>query len=476
MGAGPRTVDEWVAYWVTESLAQRAQINAPQALQMNLKYGKFGREGLFYTPYELLPSILAVPAQAVGAALVGNSNSQILRYFVPGTLACAITAPITAATVSLLFITLLELGFTCSVALLSSLFFGLGTMAWPYSGLLFREPHASLALLGTFYLLVKWRQDGRRQHLLYAGLVFGLGLWCKREICFAFPGLFLMALISRNPPLHKGKWKDYIDWRAALWLAIGPALAIALQLALNLYRFGDMFELGYPDLDETGQPQISFRNPIWVGLYGFFLTPGKSIFVYSPPLILGVLGLYWTVKRDKRIGWVLTLSFIGSMLALSSWSHWEGGWCWGPRYTLPLYPLLMVSFAYLAASGLQSAKWRSGFIILLISIGLAGLLAQCLGVFVDWLTYATASQTYILNLVDYQMDFNPWLGHIRFLGAQFEKWHAGEIPEFDLWQCFFLQEGISASLLVGITIFLFAIFMASAILCFTAYRKVTTER
>jgi len=34
----------------------------------------------------------------------------------------------------------------------------------------------------------------------------------------------------------------------------------------------------------------TFDTPLWKGLYGFLLSPGKSVFIFAPPLLLALAG------------------------------------------------------------------------------------------------------------------------------------------------------------------------------------------
>ena len=63
--------------------------------------------------------------------------------------------------------------------------------------------------------------------------------------------------------------------------------------------------------------------------------------------------------------------------------NWGGGWSWGPRYLMPIVPLLMVPVARAAAA---SRVWRYAAIGLFI----AGLLVNGVGVLVDGDAYHTA--------------------------------------------------------------------------------------
>jgi hypothetical protein len=449
MGAGPRTVDEWNVYWVAESLARRGAVDIPQALAANMPYGRPGRDGRFYSPTELLPSVAAVPWVWVGQRLSRDEPSPILSIFTTGTLACASTAPVSAATVAVCLLLLIALGYPRGIAVWSAVVLGAATIVWPYAGFLYREPYLALALTGTFLLLLQGVQRDEPERILLAGLIVGLGFWCKREILFALPGFLLLAGFqgaSKNQ-----RW----SLRAGIRLLLLPTLLVGAHLWFNLWRFGDPFQWGYPTIDETGKRLVAFTTPFWQGAWGLLLSPGKSLFLFSPPLLAAVVGLWWAWRRDRRVVGAMLLSIGVSFVLICHWNHWEGGWCWGPRHAVPWTPLLIVGFAALASRVGECSRGRTPARIALAGLVVLGVGVQCLGVFVNYFAYAADSGRYMLNLDQYQMSFSPWRGHLDKLGgAAWEALHGGR-PDLDTWWCFFLSEGVTTGkVLVPVAILL----------------------
>ena len=111
------------------------------------------------------------------------------------------------------------------------------------------------------------------------------------------------------------------------------ALALLAMAFYNAYRFGSFFE--------TGHTQIAhFDGNILGGLYGHLFSVGRSVFIYSPPLVL-TLAFWRRYARIHRPEALLVGAMVLMMLAVySQWSTWHGAWCYGNRYLLPLVPLL----------------------------------------------------------------------------------------------------------------------------------------
>jgi hypothetical protein len=111
-------------------------------------------------------------------------------------------------------------------------------------------------------------------------------------------------------------------------------------------------------------------------LYGLLLSPGRSVFVYSPLVLLGVLAWprYWAAQRlrAESITVVSTLALVGCA-ARADW-HGEPGY--GPWLLLPLVPLWVEAAA---VSGSHTRVARASF----VAAALAGAMVQVLGVAVD---------------------------------------------------------------------------------------------
>ena len=148
--------------------------------------------------------------------------------------------------------------------------------------------------------------------------------------------------------------------------AFGSGLIIiigALILAAyNQARFGSALNFGY---GSEGFEASSFR-----GLYGILLSPGRSIFVYSPPLLLAIPGAWFFYKREKILTILCLILAMSYAITIAAWHSWDGGLSWGSRLITPIVPLLGV----LIAPSLEYAwtkKWGALAALLLGSMGVS---------------------------------------------------------------------------------------------------------
>ncbi len=92
---------------------------------------------------------------------------------------------------------------------------------------------------------------------------------------------------------------------------------------------------------------------------GSAVHPGRGLFLYAPIVLAALLAA-------PRLGWPARLLCFGVPLELvlvsARWYGWHGGSCWGPRYLVPILPLL-VAPAVLAPRRLAAALLILGALV-----------------------------------------------------------------------------------------------------------------
>jgi uncharacterized membrane protein YraQ (UPF0718 family) len=111
------------------------------------------------------------------------------------------------------------------------------------------------------------------------------------------------------------------------------------------------------------------------GLWGMFLSPGKSIFLYAPPLVLALAGYKALVQRHRATAIALAVTAVPPILLSARSTFWAGDWAWGPRYLVFALPALVFPVC-LVLERLLERRRRAAF------YGAAGL-ALALGVSVQ---------------------------------------------------------------------------------------------
>ncbi|HEX6838266.1 MAG TPA: hypothetical protein VF334_16935 [Polyangia bacterium] len=173
-----------------------------------------------------------------------------------------------------------------------------------------------------------------------------------------------------------------------IWRALPLALFVfaefsALLLWHNYMKTGSLFDSGYQIKNGV------FSGDLFAGLYGLLLSTGKSAFLYSPPLILAVLGARTAWQRRRAETAFLVVIIAVSLLFNAKFRHWHADYCWGPRHLTAVTPMTMLlAFPWLPEA-LQRGRVR------LRKLAFAGLVAwgvhtQLLGASIYWDHYIRA--------------------------------------------------------------------------------------
>jgi hypothetical protein len=367
-----------------------------------------------FAAYAIGLSLLMVPLVAVGALL--HDPRALITLLEPA---------ITAGTVVLLNLLLVELGCSWKRGLLVSVCYAFGTLAWYYSGVLFTEPVIALCLVAGVLSLRYYQHRREWRWLLIAGAVSGTAVlmrWDSTLLVAAPLGLYGLAAILRRPGTMLRRAVD-------LGVLGAPIVAAgAVNLAYDLFRFHEA--LGGPYKADP----FGFSTPLPKGLFGLWLSPGVGLFVYTPILWVSVIAWRWFYQRWPREAILILALFLLRSVFFGRYWAWEGGATWGPRHLVPLIPLLLVPVAFLPRK-----TWVE---VAAIAIGGVGIMIQVLGQLVPYGLYYGTVVPQLMAQLGYCH------GCLPFPGPQSQAVNA--ITDFDLRyvplvvQTRYLMEGIIA--------------------------------
>ncbi len=306
-----------------------------------------GNERIF--AYQALPAEQAIPSleiepiQAiVGAGLARlallTGGGLVQTLFLMNILATALTAVCVFASAK-------TLGYRDRTALVTALVFGLGTQAWPYTRTFFRDPLAMLFLAFAWLctLLLNRAATTRSRTLAGAGIILGLllGILTKNTITVAIPSVLILLI-----PFWKslgGRGKGSLKLRnihLGIYLLSGVALVGLLVFLLIARGPLARFSLSY----YYQLLVFFFTSPhpnLLQALTGPLVSPGKSLFLYSPVLLISLVPLF--KKRNEFFAaWGYVVLLIVAQ-ALFYDELWYGNVNWGLRFMAPTLPVLAVA-------------------------------------------------------------------------------------------------------------------------------------
>ncbi|GIW70912.1 MAG: hypothetical protein KatS3mg102_0454 [Planctomycetota bacterium] len=437
LGPGrPRVVDEYMVWFQARGLLARGELAVPEAERLGIWFGKRARDGQPHAPYGPAHALVLAPLVAAGPAFaralgVPPAQADLVEPF-PATLLSSLAAALAAGLLAALAV---RLGAPPRGAVLLGLALGLGSSLATYAGTLFSEPLTSLLLLGALAALERAGRRvaasgpaaavaGSEQHAArpaaglaepaasagagwaaLAGSFLGVALLMRVAHAIAAPAFCLgFALLP-------GRTAQRLRRTAAC--AAPVAAALALALARNASLYGHPLDWGYPDMAELGHPVSSFQTPLLVGLYGFVLSPGKSVLLYAPAVVLGLCGLRQLVRRRLAVAVVAGGVALSYLLFYARFTHWEGGYCYGPRYLVPVLGLVLVGAAPLL--GRRRARG------LLVALLVLGVLVNLPGLLTSFLEEQRGSGRYYDAALCYRLDYPGALAQARLAVHYLER-------------------------------------------------------
>ena len=304
-----RSIDELSFFGSTENWVLNRSLE-PRLIWFHPYHNPIG-------PFEPAYSLLASPLYAAAWAQPGVSQAYAVMLLNP---------LLTAATAAALYLLGRQLGYKRFGALAGAVAFGLGTLAWPYTKSFLREPAVALLWVLSFWGLAACvrRPSWKLALLAAAPVVLAVGFKVTSGVAAPVVVGVLAWSLYRAGKLH------------LLVLLALCALSVygVAQLTLVLLARRDI-PLDF--LLERLLPNVFTQNGLLVW-YGLLFSPGKSVFIYSPLLVLGVLG--WPLFFLRRRLMAVTLALVTAGFLLSVWATgWDAGVSWGPRYALPLLAL-----------------------------------------------------------------------------------------------------------------------------------------
>lgn len=341
-----QTSDEAAVFSTGISLATRGElaIDELQWLQDRMNIGQPGRGGHLYMKY--------FPGNTLGVALIykltqrPNDNGYRgpwggVMEFAPSETGARWAMKLNAlwgaiGITALLFLT--KRYFTWPAAILTALSIGVCSDWWYQSRGLFSEVGA-----GAFLMVSLCFATYRKPYGSASGLALSI--------------LFRPTNLLTFPIWIWSVWGKGFKVLASGLIIVAGVGAVTL---FNWVRFGSPLNFGYGN--------EGFSSSIMAGLSGVFFSPGRSIFVYSPVLLLAIPGAFLFFRKEKQIT-LLSLGVVAiHAILIASWHQWDGGISWGSRLMTPIVPVLGFLASPIIARGCQSI-WIGAGVVLLGAMG-----------------------------------------------------------------------------------------------------------
>ena len=144
---------------------------------------------------------------------------------------------------------------------------------------------------------------------------------------------------------------------------------VAIQAGWNLYRFGSAVTTG---AGHKSLLRASFSGDLAVSLPSNLFSANRSVFVFSPPLLLALVCFGRLISRFRSLAICIIGVALTNLVFFSKFLMWSATTSWGPRFLVPTVPLLLP----VCLSDLRS-RWRR---LLTMGVLVAGALVQLVAV------------------------------------------------------------------------------------------------
>jgi hypothetical protein len=424
----PPWADARVMFETAGALVERGeldlQINLPPVFYVLNQGQKFGGHAIGnvvaqvpgYLVYKLLDGLTNPKPPPPGPPPVGAAKKKPPGPPPPVLPLAAHLGPslAMAAALALFFLLCRRQGASARWALTLTGVLGLGTLCLVYARQPYGEAVQTLLVLVVVDQTLRAGEQSTPRRWLFVGLALALLLSTKPVYVVLVPVIAAyLVWIDRARPR-----------RALVHLTVGAgpvALGMCIILLHNFIKTGDLLDAGYP---------LFLRGHLMDGdllpnLYGYLLSPGKGLVFYAPPVAFGLYHAPRWLGREGARAWLIAGIVAVIVVMNAKFWLWHGDYCWGPRFLVPVVPLLILPAAAFPPSG-----WARGAFVALAG---AGLVVQILGASLYWDHYIRAAVVvrdqlatggwfeHHLSFVHFIPQFSPISGHAWLLAHLFRR-------------------------------------------------------
>lgn len=238
-------------------------------------------------------------------------------------------------------------------ALLLTLAYAFGTLAFPYSTLFYS--HQAAAAFSCIAFCMLQGKDKTNTRLFFSGILASLS-FVTEYTCFVI--LILLALYIRIAAKRKN---------SVVFFMAGCLIPVAMLAYYHFICFASPFATGYSFevkkiyVERMSRGLFGITLPRWES-FTEILFSQRGLFTLSPFLFFAFPGFIHGLRAEKfkpyRPEIILSLLIIFSFFYINaSYYLWWGGWGIGPRFLIPSLPFFMTGcFIFFARSSVAMRK------------------------------------------------------------------------------------------------------------------------
>ncbi|MGB9381753.1 hypothetical protein [Candidatus Binatus sp.] len=383
-------VDEVMQEETAQALILRHTIDIPLMVD-----ARFGRARNWYTVKGPGLPMVSLPFVYFGLKLddaLGSMNGgrlagppvgptqQPLRW--SGRLAISASLIVNAlaggAIVAVLFMVGAQLSPNRRAALLMAIAAGLATLVMSEATHFYQHELDALMVLLAFWFFSREKTEELDSVALLGGASLGVAILARPDAVPASVIIWLYGAavawkVTRELPDRTSRMI-----RRTLLAAAGPIGAVAGSMYFNYLRFGSVLQFGYT---EDRARFVLDVAQIAKAITGYLLSPGLSVFLFAPPLILVLAVGRKAYRRWPLETTTLTSAAVAHLLMIASNKTWSGDLSYGPRYMVESIVLLMPLTLPAFEMAVERAPRRAALAV--ATVMFLGFMVQIVGVSVS---------------------------------------------------------------------------------------------
>ncbi len=242
------------------------------------------------------------------------------------------------AIVAVLFMVGAQLSPNRRAAMLMAIAAGLATLVMSEATHFYQHELDALMVILAFWFFSRQKAEEIDSAALFGGASLGVAILARPDAAAAAVIIWLYGAVVAWKLVRDLPDRSSRTIRRTLLAAAGPVCAVASSMYFNYLRFGSALQSGYT---EDRARFVLDAVQIAKAIAGYLLSPGLSVFVFAPPLILVLAMGRRAYRRWPLETATLVLAGLAHLLLISSWKTWSGDLSFGPRYMLESIVLLM---------------------------------------------------------------------------------------------------------------------------------------
>jgi hypothetical protein len=205
------------------------------------------------------------------------------------------------------------------------------------------------------YLTIRWHEDRKAKHILLLGLVAGFCALVRPTsvLILLVPLLYGIQGIKTINPKIQFLWNQK-------WLII-VAMGLFVIPLIPQFVFWKIHTDSWLFFSYGSDESFFFGNP---HIKDFLIGYRKGWFLYTPLMILSVVGLFFFRDKAKNFRFAVPIILILTVYIFSSWWAWWYGGSFGMRAMVQYYAIL--AFPIAALISMSFKKWILAIPMLLV--------------------------------------------------------------------------------------------------------------